>query len=217
MAKAGKYCGEEWAKSSLEMMRALESVGVEIVIDNLSVVQKLDAACVFVSNHMSTLETFILPGIIQPYRNVTFVAKETLIKYPFFKSVILSRNPITVGRVNPRADLKKILSEGKRHLENNTSIIIFPQTTRSKIMDRSKFNSIGTKLALYAGVPIVPIALKTDAWRVGKWFKDVGKIDPAKMVHFCFGDPIFLSGNGKNTHKAIVDFISENLAVMQTA
>jgi 1-acyl-sn-glycerol-3-phosphate acyltransferase len=216
MAKAGKYTGDEWTNSSLEMIKSMESVGVRIHVENLSSFQKLDAPCVFISNHMSTLETFVLPGIIQPYRNVTFVVKDTLVKYPVFKNIVLSRNPITVGRVNPRTDFKKVLSEGKDHLQNNTSIIIFPQTTRSTILDKSEFNSIGTKLAAYADVPIVPVALKTDAWKVGRWVKDVGKIDPTKTVHFCFGDPMTLSGNGKEDHQNVVDFISEKLAKMQT-
>ena len=216
IAKAGKYTGDEWINSSLEIIKSLESVGVQIHFENLSSFQKLDAPCVFISNHMSALETFVLPGIIQPYRNVTFVLKDTLVKYPVFKNIILRRNPITVGRVNPRADFKKVLSEGKNHLQNNTSIIIFPQTTRSTILDQSEFNSIGTKLAAYADVPIVPVALKTDAWKVGKWLKEMGEIDPTETVHFCFGDPITLSGSGKEDHQTVVDFISEKLAKMQT-
>jgi len=37
----------------------------------------LPSACVFIGNHMSILETFVLPCLIQPHRDVTFVVKES--------------------------------------------------------------------------------------------------------------------------------------------
>jgi len=84
---------------------------------------------------MSILETFVLPCLIQPHRDVTFVVKESLITYPLFGQVMRSRQPVVVGRDNPREDLKTVLEEGQKRLEANISIIIFPQTTRSVEFD----------------------------------------------------------------------------------
>ncbi len=211
MAKAGTYTAKDWENGSRDILKALESVGVNVDIENLSSIRNLKSPCVFVCNHMSALETFILPCIIQPYRNVTFVIKKSLIDYPVFKHVMISRDPIVVGRVNPRDDFKKVMKGGKKRLDHNISVIIFPQTTRSNSLDEKKFNTIGIKLAKYANVPVIPVALQADAWGVGRIIKDAGKIDPQKPVKFSFGKPVFVSGNGKEEHRITYDFIRNKL------
>jgi len=95
------------------------------------------------------------------------------------------------------------------------SIIVFPQTTRSDSFEPSQFNTIGVKLAQRAGVPAVPVALLTGAWKNGKIFKDLGKIDPSKRVHFAFGEPIAIGGRGMEEHQAIIQFIKGKLEEWQ--
>jgi 1-acyl-sn-glycerol-3-phosphate acyltransferase len=209
LCKKGAYTNDCWIQSSLDTIKALESVGGRFEIQNLAVVRKLESSCVFVGNHMSVLETFVLPCLIQPYRDVTFVIKESLLSFPFFKHVMRNRNPIVVGRSNPREDLRTVLEEGQNRLKANISVIIFPQTTRSVSFDPQKFNSLGVKLAKRAKVPIVPVALKTDAWGIGRRFRDLGKIQPAKPVHITFGDLLHIQGSGKEEHRLVVDFISK--------
>ena len=205
------YTNDRWIQSSLNTVKALESVGGRFEIQNLAVPRKLESSCVFVSNHMSILETFVLPCLIQPYRDVTFVVKESLLSFPYFKHVMRNRNPIVVGRANPREDLRTVLEEGQNRLNANISVIIFPQTTRSINFDPQTFNSLGVKLAKRGKVPVIPVALKTDAWGNGRKFKDFGKIRPAKAVHISFGDPLLVQGSGKEEHKFIVDFIAKKL------
>lgn len=210
-AKKGGYNDYEWVKSSLRIIEALEMVGVQLSIDGAKKIEKIEEPCVFVSNHMSTLETFVLPAIIHPIKKITFVVKKDLVEYPVFKHIMLSREPIIVGRKNPREDLKIVLDEGIKRLSSGLSIVIFPQTTRSNSFDPSQFNTIGIKLALKADVPIVPIAIKTDAWRTGKIIKDFGRIDPSKKVYFSFGEPLRVTGRGSEEHKIIIQFISNKL------
>jgi 1-acyl-sn-glycerol-3-phosphate acyltransferase len=211
LCKKGAYTHDCWVQSSLNTIKALESVGGRFELQNLTIPKNLESSCVFISNHMSILETFVLPCLIQPYRDVTFVVKESLLSFPFFKHVMRSRNPIVVGRTNPRQDLRTVLQEGQNRLNANISVIIFPQTTRSNNFDTKQFNSLGVKLAKRGKVPVVPVALKTDAWGVGHRFKDFGKIRPAKSVHITFGDQMWVQGSGKEEHKFIVDFIANNL------
>lgn len=212
LAKRGKYSDEKWIEKSLGTVKALERAGVRFKIENIDVLRHLDSPCVFVANHMSTLETFVLPGLIQYYRDVTFVVQEGLIEYPVFKHVMISRNPITVSRKNPRQDLKVVLEGGLERLKNNISLVIFPQSTRLPQFDPKKFNSIGIKLAKKAHVPVVPIAVKTDAWGIGKHHRDLGKIDPNKKVHLCFDKPLQIKGNGRAEHEYIINFILDKLA-----
>lgn len=210
-AKHARYGTAEWAGSSLEILRALESVGVEIGITGINHFMRLDSPCVFVGNHMSTLETFVLPAVIAPIRDVTFVVKQSLIDYPVFRHVMRSRDPVTVGRTNPRDDLKAVLEGGAERLRAGRSVIIFPQTTRALAFDPKTFNTIGLKLAKKAGAPVIPIALKTDAWGNGKHLKDFGRIDPSKKVRFAFGEPLLIKDRGVEEHNRIIEFISGKL------
>lgn len=211
MAKRGLYDSAAWSDSSCKVLRALESVGVDVTVEGMDILGRLNSACVFIGNHMSTLETLILPGIIQPFMEVTFVVKEGLVRYPVFKHVMRSRDPVLVGRTNPREDLKAVLEGGTEKLKSGSSMIIFPQTTRSTSLDPEQFNTIGVKLARRAQVPVVPFALKTDAWGIGKIVKEFGKVDPSKRVWFAFGEPIMISGSGREEHKFIMEYIMGKL------
>jgi 1-acyl-sn-glycerol-3-phosphate acyltransferase len=210
-AKRGQYPTAAWAHSSLETFRALERVGIKIEISGVDSFRTLDGPCVFIGNHVSTLETFVLPAIIAPFKDVSFVVKRSLIDYPVFKHIMRSRDPIVVDRTNPRKDFEAVLEGGTARLKAGRSIIIFPQTTRTATLDPETFNTIGIKLARKAAVPIVPIALKTDAWGNGKYLKDFGKIDPSKAVHFAFGKPLWIKGRGSEEHQAIIEFILKKL------
>lgn len=210
-AKRGRYDGQAWVDSSIDIMNGLEYAGCRLHIEGMDAMHRLDGPAVFVANHMSTLETFALPGLIHPVRNCTFVIKPSLMDYPVFKHVMRSRNPIVVSRDNPRQDLVTVLEEGAKRLANGTSIVLFPQTTRTPVFDPAQFNSLGVKVAKNAGVPVVPVALKTDAWENGSMLKDFGAVRPERPVHIRFGAPMEVTGNGREQHEQIVAFIQEHL------
>ena len=211
MVKHDEYSRQEWMQSSLDIFKGMEFVGGQALIENLSVLQSLDTPGVIVGNHMSTLETMILPAIIQPFRDVTFIVKESLMSYPFFKNVLGSCEPIVVSRKDPRQDYKVVLDEGVERLKRNISVIVFPQKTRTSELIRDQFNSIGIKLARAANVPVIPMSVKTDFWGTGRYIKDLGKIDPKKKVHIAFGKPLAIEGNGRDQHENVIEFISAKL------
>ena len=212
--KASKsYTGDDWVHASMRVFKGLEESGIQFSLEGMENITAVNAPVVFIGNHMSTLETFILPALIQSRKDVTFVVKESLIHYPFFKHVLISRDPIVVGRSNPRDDLRNVLEGGVQRLQQGRSIIIFPQSTRSTQLEKRRFNTIGVKLAKKAGVPIVPVALKTDAWSQGNLIKDMGPLLAAKKVHITFGKPLEItSANGKEEHEAVYRFIESHLA-----
>ena len=201
----------EWAKSSYSIIRSLEDVGVKINISGLENVEGLDGQCVFVANHMSILETFILPAILLPYKDVSFIIKRGLVRYPVFRHIMLATEAIVVDRKNPRDDLVTVLREGVRKVNDGKSVVVFPQTTRTTLFEPKKFNTLGVKLAKRAGVPVIPIAIKTDAWGCGTILKDFGRINPHIDVHLAFGRPIFIRNRGVEEHENVIDFIHSNL------
>jgi 1-acyl-sn-glycerol-3-phosphate acyltransferase len=210
-AKGGRYDSADWVNSSHDVLHALERVGVRFEISGIQHLENLETPCVVIGNHMSILETFVLPGVIQPIRPVTFIVKESLLTYPVFGHVMRSRDPVSVTRTNPRQDFKAVMEGGKERLEKGISVVVFPQTTRTNSFDPAEFNTIGVKLAQRADVPVVPLALLTDAWGNGKRLKDFGKIDPTRKVHLAFGEPLQVTGRGTSEHQAVVTFIEEKL------
>ena len=210
-AKRSRYDSAAWCASSLEVLRALEHVGVSIEIAGADNFLTLNGPCVFVANHMSTLETLVLPSIIGPFRSLTFVVKQGLVDYPVFRHVMRSRDPITVRRENPRDDLRAVLEGGAEKLKAGWSLIIFPQSTRYSVFEPKIFNSMGIKLAKRANVPVIPIALKTDAWAEGKYIKDFGRVYPPKKVYFAFGKPIWVKDRGTEEHNEVISFIIAKL------
>jgi len=211
-ALAGTYDSQVWFSSSRKIMGFIERCGGRFQISGLHNIRDLDSPVVFISNHMSTVETMVFPCIIAPFRPVTFVVKESLETMPFFGPIMRSCNPVTVGRENAREDMQKVLTGGAERLTDGTSIILFPQSTRQVVFDPEHFNSLGVKLARRAGVPVVPVAIKTDFWRNGRLIKDFGPLDRSKRILIRFGEPMAVTGNGKEQHQAIVEFIQENLA-----
>jgi 1-acyl-sn-glycerol-3-phosphate acyltransferase len=188
----------------------MESVGGNIEITGIDILKELKRPVVFIGNHMSTLETLILPCIIEPYVDCTFVVKRGIYDMIVFKHLIRSRDPIVIDRQNPRADFAVVMSKGVEILNSGRSIIIFPQATRTVKFDPKQFNTIGIKLAKRAGVDVIPIAIKTDAWGNGKILKEVGVIDTSKKINITFGNPI-QSDNQNQAHTSIISFITSNL------
>jgi 1-acyl-sn-glycerol-3-phosphate acyltransferase len=211
VAKRGEYGDDNWIESSLDVLRRLEQAGVKVEISGIENIEGQSGPVVFIGNHMSMMETMVLPVIIQPILPVTFVVKESLLNYPFFKHIMRSRNPVAVSRTNPRQDLKVVMSEGVSRLQAGVSVIVFPQTTRSHTFDPTQMSSIGVKLAKKAGVPVIPIALKTDCWQNGSWIKDFGKLDLSKTAHYSFGAPMLVAGKGDEEQAEINTFIVNKL------
>lgn len=215
VARAGGYSSEEWVNSSLAVIRQLEECGMCLDVAGMDQLRQINGPVVFIGNHMSMMETLVLPAIIEPIKPVTFVVKESLLSYPVFKHVMRARQPIAVTRTNPRQDLQTVLGEGREKLASGISIIVFPQTTRSHHFEPTQMSSIGVKLAKKAGVPIIPLALKTDSWQNGRWFKDFGRLDVGRTAFFAFGPP--LSAADKEGQMAVNRFIEEKLSTWQGA
>ncbi|MGE5552055.1 MAG: lysophospholipid acyltransferase family protein [Bacteroidota bacterium] len=214
LALKGRFDNQAWIALSYQTLKLIEGCGGRVHLRGLDNIRALRGPAVFVSNHMSILETFVFPCLIEPYRHVTFVVKDSLVT-GVFGPVMRSRGPIVVGRENPRADLVKVMTEGPKLLAQGTSIVIFPQATRTVDFRPERFNTLGIKLAKAAGVQVVPVAIKTDFWENGRLLKDFGRIRRRKPVHMVFGAPFTVSGSGKEDHERVVQFIAGHLREWQ--
>lgn len=211
VALKGNYDKESWAASSNDIFKLIEECGGRYHITGLDNLHNCKEPVVIVSNHISTLETMIFPGIIAPVMDVTFIVKDSLVKHRYFGPIMKAREPIIVERKNSREDFKRVMTEGPELLAKGISIVVFPQSTRKDEFIPSEFNSLGVKLAKKANVKIIPVAIKTDFWGHGKFLKDLGPLHRSKPIYMDFGKPMEVSSSGKEEHEKIIKFISSSL------
>jgi len=110
---------------------------------------------VIVSNHMSSLETQILPCLINPIRPVTFVVKEKLVRMKIFGPIMRSRDPVTVTRTNARQDLVTVLAEEPNGSQRDAPCHLPRKHPPPGIRSR-EFQLAGRETGRRAGVPILP-------------------------------------------------------------
>ncbi len=211
LGSTGRLDEYNWARCALLILRAIERSGGRFVVTGVSNLISEHKSVVIVSNHMSSLETYIMASFVMPFRDMAFVLKASLLRHPFVGALMRSIRPIAVGRQNPRDDFKKVITEGVPMLKSGRSVLIFPQSTRTATFDASEFNSLGTKLACHAGVPVIPLALKTDFLENGRLVKDFGVVRPERTLYMEFGPLMTIEGHGKKQHEAVVRFITERL------
>ena len=211
--KNGTLTQEVQTRQSFKNFQIVESCGGKIHLRGLDNTIKFKEPAVIIGNHMSLLETGVLHAFLRPRRDFTFVIKRSLLNVPYFGDIMRALKAIPVDRRNPRDDFKVVMEEGKKRLESGLSVIVFPQSTRSAVFNPAEFNTIGIKLAKAAGVPIIPMALRTDFLINGKKFKDLGPICRENPIWFEFGEPIMkVTGTGKAEHELIVSFIKDRVS-----
>lgn len=111
---------------------------------------------ILMAKHQSTWETIALRALL-PFRH-TWVLKRELLWVPFFGWALALFRPIAIDRRSGRKAVRKLLTEGKRALEDGLSIVIFPEGTRVAPEQRKRYGLGGAMLAAHTGAPVVPIA-----------------------------------------------------------
>ncbi len=109
---------------------------------------------VFMSNHLSHADSLALALVIP--HPLHWVFKKELAKIPVFGWVLLACGQIMVDRSDPERS-RAILVEALAGLAGNSSVMIYPEGTRSRDGALQPFKKGGFWMALQAGLPIVPV------------------------------------------------------------
>ncbi len=114
---------------------------------------------VVVANHQSMLDILLISHIP---KEMKWVAKEELFKIPWIGWMLRMTGDIAVRRGDPESG-GEALAKAKAYLARGMSVVLFPEGTRSTKGTMLPFTSGAFRLAIEAGVPVLPIAVSGTA------------------------------------------------------
>jgi 1-acyl-sn-glycerol-3-phosphate acyltransferase len=111
--------------------------------------------CVVISNHQSILDILFINSLLYKYK---WISKIENVKVPFLGWYLKMADYITVDRGNEESKVE-MLEKSFSCLKRGTSIMLFPEGTRSADCEIGFFKRGAFQLAIQAGVPILPIVI----------------------------------------------------------
>jgi 1-acyl-sn-glycerol-3-phosphate acyltransferase len=133
--------------------------------------------CVILCKHQSAWETLALQAVFPAQ---VWVLKRELLWIPFFGWGLASLRPIAIDRNAGRQALNQVIEQGKERLQSGAMVVVFPEGTRLPPGTMGRFGIGGARLAVDAGVPVVPVAHNAGSfWAKRGFLKRPGVI---KMV-----------------------------------
>ena len=138
-----------WANSILWVSRVKVRV---------SGAEKLDPnqSYIYMPNHQSNADIPLLLGRLPV--QFRWLAKAELFKIPIFGRAMRGVGYISIDRSNRKSAFKS-LERAATTIRNGTSVLIFPEGTRSRDTRILPFKKGGFVLSVDSGVPIVPIII----------------------------------------------------------
>ena len=145
-----------------------------------------DRAYVIVSNHQSLLDILVL---FRLYRHFKWVSKAVIFRLPFLGWNMSMNRYIAIRRGDPKDAVRMMAACGEA-LEGGSSILIFPEGTRSLDGELRDFRHGAFTLALRHRVPILPIVLDGTLDALPKH----GVVSPGADIVIQVLDPIPIDG-----------------------
>ncbi len=172
----GKILGF-WSKFCLEIFLSTKVIvkGKENILNN----EKFFIA----SAHQSQFETFFLQSL---FNSPVFILKKELLRIPIFGWYLKKIGSISIDRNKITKENLGFSDQIKNHTNNsNRPIIIFPQSTRVDVLDRSSFKKGVKRIYEELNIFCQPVALNSGS----VWPKN-GKLKPNKTLTISILDPI---------------------------
>lgn len=141
-----------WANSILWVSR------IKVTVTG-SGIEKLDPgrSYIYMANHQSNADIQVLLGRLPV--QFRWLAKAELFKIPIFGRAMRGVGYISIDRSNRKSAFES-LGKAAHTIRNGTSVMIFPEGTRSQDGRILPFKKGGFVLSVDSGVPIVPIIIR---------------------------------------------------------
>jgi len=129
--------------------------GWRIKVSGLEKIDKCKAY-VIVCNHQSAFDILLLYKLFTHFK---WVAKKELAKVPVIGWNLILNNSILIDRASA-VSTKKMIAQGLKHLGMGSSVLIFPEGTRTKDGQVKRFKEGAFLLAKQANAPILPVVIE---------------------------------------------------------
>ena len=111
---------------------------------------------VFIANHQGAYDIFSIYGYLN--HNFKWMMKQSLERIPLVGYACRCAGHIMVDRVNPTG-IKQTIETAEKRLKNGTSLVVFPEGTRSTDGKIGQFKRGAFILAAEFHLPMVPITI----------------------------------------------------------
>jgi 1-acyl-sn-glycerol-3-phosphate acyltransferase len=147
-----------WLRLAIWGARVICGVSARVQgLQHVPTAQQGREAVLLAAKHQSTWETFALPTLMP--HPLAYVFKRELLQIPFFGWAMARLDMIHIDR-SKRAEAWNLVAEqGRRLFAEGVWVIMFPEGTRIARGQRGSYKTGASRLAINAGVPIVPIAV----------------------------------------------------------
>lgn len=170
---------------------ALTLAGVKVEVNGLNNIPNRNV--LYVSNHQSIVDIPVMLGYIPGIKS--FIAKKETAKLPIIKWWMKEINCVFLDRHNIRQGMKD-MAQAKQFLQTGTSMVIYPEGTRSRSDKMGEFKKGSLKIAVQAGVPIVPVAISGSYLAYEK-----DKMIRKATIKMAIGNPIYVENLSKEEQK----------------
>ena len=122
---------------------------------------------VIVINHNSMVDILALYFLPLNFR---WVSKREVFRMPYIGPLLTIHGDIAIDRKNGADSLRKVIEQGKMWAGRGASIAMFPEGTRSKSGEISRFKQGAFSLAKEAGIDILPVVMHGTRTVLNKWY-----------------------------------------------
>jgi 1-acyl-sn-glycerol-3-phosphate acyltransferase len=173
-----------WLRAAMWGMRVICGVRWRVTgMEYLPTAADGHAAVLLAPKHQSTLETFLFPTLMP--HPLAYVFKRELLYIPFFGWAMSRMDMIHIDRSKRTEAWNKVAEQGRRLFSQGIWVIMFPEGTRAPRGGQGTYKTGASRLAINAGVPIVPIAVASaKCWPRRSFLVRPGVVD------VCIGRPI---------------------------
>lgn len=171
----------------------------------------MDRPQIFASNHVSHVDVIAIAANLP--KRFRFVAKKELGRIPLFGSAWKAAGHISVDRGDRASAVASLDAAGRVIREDNSSVVIFPEGTRSERPELLPFKKGAFMLALRTGVEIVPIAVLGTRKILPK---GSARLRPGPIV-VRFGEPIDTTPFDESTRDALIDLVRRRIEELREA
>jgi 1-acyl-sn-glycerol-3-phosphate acyltransferase len=144
------WCASTWCKL------IANTVGARVRLHGAENLPAAGTPVVYMANHQSYMDIPALFGYLPVQFRI--IAKESLFKVPFMGWHLSRAGNIPINRSNRREAMRSI-KEAVKRIREGTSVVVFPEGTRSRTGILQPLKAGSFKLAVQAGVPIVPVTI----------------------------------------------------------